>query len=243
MPEEMSSPTPGPALLEGRGIGRVYGKGKLATRVVHPSEVAIHAGEVVALAGPSGSGKTTLLSMLGLVLSPTEGEVWLERARVSDLSPDDLARVRLRSVGFVCQHFNLLQGLSALENVAMPLLLAKIGTAERRERALGALDQVGLASLANRKPRELSGGEQQRIAIARAVVTNPRIVLCDEPTASLDGASGQLVLDLLRDLASGAERAVVVVTHDERVIRIADRVIDVADGRIRERSILLKGSA
>lgn len=221
-----------PALLEGRGVGRVYGEGDLAARVLDPSDVAVRAGELVVIAGPSGSGKTTLLSILGLVLSPTEGEVWLDGTRVSGLARDDLARVRLRSLGFVFQQFNLLPGLSAVENVEVPLLLARMGPRERRERALASLEQVGLSDRADRKPRQLSGGQQQRVAIARAVVTNPRVVLCDEPTASLDGASGKLVLDLLRKLVTGAERAVLVVSHDERVVQIADRVVEVADGRI-----------
>lgn len=230
-------------LLEGRGLGRVFGQGELAVRVLQPSDVAIRSGEVVVIVGPSGSGKTTLLSMLGLVLSPTEGEVWLGQVRVSDLGRDALARVRLRSMGFVFQQFNLMQGLTALENVELPLVLGKVNRRERRERALAALEQVGLHDRAAYKPRQLSGGQQQRVAIARAVVTNPSVVLCDEPTASLDGASGKLVLDLLRKLVNGAQRAVLVVTHDERVVRIADRVVEVVDGRVRERNDDLKGAA
>lgn len=243
MHENPTSVTGGSALLEGRGLGRVYGEGELAVRVLHPSEIKIRGGEVVVIVGPSGSGKTTLLSMLGLVLSPTEGEVWLGAERVSGLSQDALARVRLRSMGFVFQQFNLMQGLTALENVELPLVLSKTDRRERRERALAALDQVGLADRAQHKPRQLSGGQQQRVAIARAVVTNPSVVLCDEPTASLDGTSGKLVLDLLRQLVTGAERAVLVVTHDERVVQIADRVVEVAEGRVRERSGVLKGAA
>ncbi len=242
MPQELGS-APGSVLLEGRGLGRVFGEGELAIRVLQPSDITIRSGEVVVIVGPSGSGKTTLLSMLGLVLTPTEGEVWLGRERVSGLNRDDLARIRLRSLGFVFQQFNLMQGLSALENVELPLVLGKAAGRQRRERALAALDQVGLADRALHKPRQLSGGQQQRVAIARAVVTNPRVVLCDEPTASLDGTSGKLVLDLLRKLVSEAERAVLIVTHDERVVRIADRVIEVTEGNVRERSGVLKGAA
>ena len=238
-----SPSTLGSTILEGRGVGRVYGHGDLAARALQPSDLAIHRGEVVVIVGPSGSGKTTLLSILGLVLAPTEGQVWLDGTEVSGLQRDELARLRLRSMGFVFQQFNLLHGLTAVENVEMPLVLENVGKAERRERALAALDKVGIADRAGRKPRELSGGQQQRVAIARAVVANPRVVLCDEPTASLDGTSGQRVLDLLRELVAGADRAVIVVTHDERVVRIADRVIEVADGGIRERNRLLKGAA
>jgi putative ABC transport system ATP-binding protein len=235
--------SPMTTILEGRGVGRVYGQGELAARVLQPSDITIRSGEVVVIVGPSGSGKTTLLSILGLVLAPTEGEVWLGGTRVSGLGRDALARIRLQSMGFVFQQFNLMQGLTAVENVEMPLVLESVGRAERRARALAALAEVGLADRALRKPRELSGGQQQRVAIARAVVTHPKVVLCDEPTASLDGTSGKLVLDVLRKLVTGAERAVVVVTHDERVVRIADRVIEVADGGVRERNLLEKGAA
>ncbi len=243
MPEDLDMDARGSALLVGRGIGRVYGAGELSVRVLQPSDISVRSGEVVVIVGPSGSGKTTLLSILGLVLSPTEGEVWLGSTRVSGLGRDALARIRLRSMGFVFQQFNLMQGLTALENVELPLVLGGIERKTRRERALAALDQVGLADRADHKPRRLSGGQQQRVAVARAVVTNPSVVLCDEPTASLDGASGKLVLDLLRTSVTGAERAVLVVTHDERVVRIADRVIEVEEGHVRERSGVLKGVA
>lgn len=243
MSENLNSNTGGKALLVGRGIGRIYGAGELAVRVLQPSDISVRSGEVVVIVGPSGSGKTTLLSILGLVLSPSEGEVWLGPTRVSGLERDELARVRLRAMGFVFQQFNLMQGLTALENVELPLVLGGTARKQQRERALWALDQVGLADRAQHKPRQLSGGQQQRVAIARAVVTNPSVVLCDEPTASLDGTSGALVLDLLRKSVTGAERAVVVVTHDERVLRIADRVIEVKDGRVEERCGALKGAA
>jgi putative ABC transport system ATP-binding protein len=243
MSQERESGAIGPVLLEGRGLGRVYGAGELAVRVLQPCDLSVRSGEVVVIVGPSGSGKTTLLSILGLVLSPTEGEVWLGSTRVSGLQRDALARIRLRSMGFVFQQFNLMQALTALENVELPLLLGDMARHERRDRALAALDQVGLAERAHHKPRQLSGGQQQRVAIARAVVTSPSVVLCDEPTASLDGASGQLVLDLLRRLVTGAERAVLVVTHDERVLRIADRVIEVSEGQVLERNHVLKGVA
>lgn len=243
MSEARESGAVGSVLLEGRGLGRIYGEGELAVRVLEPCDLSVRSGEVVVIVGPSGSGKTTLLSLLGLVLSPTEGQVWLGHSLVSSLERDALARVRLRSMGFVFQQFNLIQALTALENVELPLLLGKMPRQERRERALAALDQVGLADRADHKPRRLSGGQQQRVAIARAVVTNPSVVLCDEPTASLDGASGKLVLDLLRRLVTDAERAVLVVTHDERVLRIADRVIEVSEGRVRERNGVVKGAA
>jgi putative ABC transport system ATP-binding protein len=221
-------------LLEGRGLGRVYGEGELAVRALQGADLSVRAGEVVVLAGPSGSGKTTLLSILGLVLTPTEGEVWLEGQRVSGLSRDALAEIRLHSLGFVFQQFNLLQGLTALENVEMPLALAGTAQRPRRQRAAQALSRVGLAAQARSKPRQLSGGQQQRVAIARAIVSGPRVLLCDEPTASLDRAAGAQVLALLRELVLEGQRGAIVVTHDERVLDIADRVVYVADGRIHD---------
>ena len=218
-------------VLEGIGFGRVFGEGDLALRVLHPATVRIARGEVTVIMGPSGSGKTTLLSILGLVLTPTEGEVRFAGTRVSGASADALAAFRRQQIGFVFQQFNLIAGLTALENAALPLVPAS----ERDRRATAALAHVGLADRAAMKPRSLSGGQQQRVAIARALVSEAPVILCDEPTASLDHASGDTVLTLLRQLAVESARAVVVVTHDERVLSIADRVLDVVDGHVHER--------
>jgi putative ABC transport system ATP-binding protein len=236
-----AAPGPAPLLLRAHEVGRVYGQGALTTRVLHPSTLDVRSGEVVVLVGPSGSGKTTLLSILGLVLTPSEGEVWLAGECVSKKAHGEVARVRLGSIGFVFQQFNLLQGLSALENVEVPLVLDRMSAKERHRKALTALERVGLSDHVHARPRELSGGQQQRVAIARAIVGRPSVILCDEPTASLDGESGKRVLDLLRSLVDEGGRAAVIVTHDERVLRIADRIIEVADGRIRERESPVKG--
>jgi putative ABC transport system ATP-binding protein len=217
--------------LEGRGIGKVFGKAELAVRALHPTDLAIARGEVLVIMGPSGSGKTTLLSLLGLVLTPTEGEVLVGGESVARAGADELARLRRDRVGFVFQQFNLLGGLTALENVAIPLLLRGGRAAERDRAAWRALELVGMQHRARVKARLLSGGQQQRVAIARALVADAPVLLCDEPTASLDGATGREVLDTLRELAHGADRAIVIVTHDERVLRIADRLIHVEDGR------------
>jgi putative ABC transport system ATP-binding protein len=221
-------------ILEGRGIGKVFGKGELAVRALHPTDVAIFRREVLVIMGPSGSGKTTLISMLGLVLSPTEGTVYVEGRPVSQASPDELAALRRDKVGFIFQQFNLLGGLSALENVAVPLLLRGVSSAERRARARHALDLLSMAKKVDAKARMLSGGQQQRVAIARALVADAGVLLCDEPTASLDGKAGRDVLDTLARLAREEDRAIVIVTHDDRVLRIADRVVHVEDGRARE---------
>jgi len=219
-------------VLEGRGVGKVFGRGELAVRALHPTDIELRRGEVLVIMGPSGSGKTTLLSILGLVLRPTEGEVTVGGRGVANATRDELAVLRRDHVGFVFQQFNLLPSLSALENVAVPLLLADAPRTQRAARAARALELVGMADKRRATPRLLSGGQQQRVAIARALVNDAPVLLCDEPTASLDGAIGRSVLTTLRDLATGAGRAVVIVTHDERVLPIADRVVHVIDGRV-----------
>jgi putative ABC transport system ATP-binding protein len=222
--------------LEGRGIGKQFGTGELAVRALHPTDIAVARGEVLVIMGPSGSGKTTLLSILGLVLSPTEGEVLVGGRSVAGASADALAELRRDRVGLVFQQFNLLAGLTAIENVAIPLLLRGTGVRERDERARRALDLVAMGDRRSAKARLLSGGQQQRVAIARALVADAAVLLCDEPTASLDGATGRGVLDTLQRLAHAEDRAVVIVTHDERVLRIADRLIHVEDGRAQEQT-------
>jgi putative ABC transport system ATP-binding protein len=228
----MSLPTLPPAVaLEGRGIGRVFGRGELAVRALHPTDLEVRRGEVLVIMGPSGSGKTTLLSILGLVLTPTEGDVRIGGRSVEGATDDELAVLRRDHVGFVFQQFNLLPSLSARENAAVPLLLAGVRAEERRARADGALALVGMADKRDALPRLLSGGQQQRVAIARALVADAPVLLCDEPTASLDGETGRGILGTLRALAAERDRAVVIVTHDDRVLSIADRLIHVIDGR------------
>ncbi len=227
-------PSPALAALEGRGIGKVFGSGDLAARALHPTDVAVYRREVLVIMGPSGSGKTTLISILGLVLTPTEGEVLVEGKRVAGASADALAQLRRDRVGLIFQQFNLLAGLSALENVALPLLLRGESAKDRAAHARRALDLVAMGDKVGAKARLLSGGQQQRVAIARALVADAAVLLCDEPTASLDGRTGRDVLDTLARLAREQDRAVVIVTHDDRVLRIADRLIHVEDGRATE---------
>jgi putative ABC transport system ATP-binding protein len=230
----MIAPASASLALEGRGVGKVFGQGDLAVRALHPADIRIHRGEVIVIMGPSGSGKTTLLSILGLVLSPTEGEVLVDGRSVVHATPDELAVLRRDHIGFVFQQFNLLPSLSALDNAAVPLLLAGVSRKERIERALRALELVGMGDKRRATPRLLSGGQQQRVAIARALVNDAPVLLCDEPTASLDGSIGRGILNTLRELAVTERRAVVIVTHDERVLPIADRLIHVVDGKTVE---------
>jgi putative ABC transport system ATP-binding protein len=216
--------------LEGRGIARVFGRGDLAVRALHPTDVAVRRGEVLVIMGPSGSGKTTLLSILGLVLTPTEGDVLVDGRSVSGATADEMAVLRRDRIGFIFQQFNLLPSLTALENAAIPLLLSGLRRVERTSRAMRALELVGMGDKRSATPRLLSGGQQQRVAIARALVNDAPVLLCDEPTASLDGVTGRGILATLRELAHSG-RAVAIVTHDERVLSFADRLIHVVDGR------------
>ena len=217
-------------VLTGRGVGKVFGADELAVRALHPADIEVRRGEVLVIMGPSGSGKTTLLSILGLLLRPSEGEVLLHGETLAAADEESLTRLRRDNIGFVFQHMSLLSSLSALENVAMPLLMKGVGSKRRADLAREMLAAVGLAGKEQAKPRQLSGGQQQRVAIARALVTGATVLLCDEPTASLDAASGRNVLALLRQSATQMGRAVVIVTHDERVREFGDRMVEVADG-------------
>lgn len=219
-------------VLEGRGIGRVFGQAGLAVRALQPTDIEIRRGEVLVIMGPSGSGKTTLLSILGLVLTPTEGEVFVDGRSVTRATADELALLRRDRIGFIFQQFNLIPSLSAADNASLPLLLAGVRRAERNSRAKQVLKSVGMADKWSVNPRQLSGGEQQRVSIARALINGTSVLLCDEPTASLDSATGRGILTTLRELAHNEDRAVVIVTHDERVLSIADRLLRVEDGRV-----------
>ena len=219
-------------VLEGRGIGRVFGQAGLAVRALQPTDIAVRRGEVLVIMGPSGSGKTTLLSILGLVLKPTEGEVFVDGRSVAAASADELALLRRDRIGFIFQQFNLIPSLTAAGNASLPLLLAGVRRGERTSRARQVLNSVGMAGKWSVGPRQLSGGEQQRVSIARALINGASVLLCDEPTASLDSATGRGILAALRDLAHKEDRAVVIVTHDERVLSIADRLLRVEDGRV-----------
>ncbi len=220
-----------PPLVALRDVARVYPRG--ATEVVALAGVSLEVreGEKLAIMGPSGSGKTTLLSILGCLDRPTRGEHLFDGRRVEALGDDELSRLRNRSIGFVFQAFHLIPQLTVAENVETPLLYGGASPAEWRPRALRALERVGLAARADHRPSELSGGEAQRAAIARALVTEPRLVLADEPTGNLDTATGEEIAALLDDLHARG-RTVVIVTHNESLARRAERVVRLRDGRI-----------
>ncbi len=215
--------------------GKEYKTGDTTIVALQPTTIAFNTGEVTLIVGPSGSGKTTLLSLLGCVIYPTQGKVWVGDTCLNELSETELAALRLSRIGFVFQGFNLLAPLNALENVMHPLLLQGVPRKEAKRRALELIRTFGLEDRSRNLPRNLSGGQQQRVAVARSLVTNPRLILCDEPTASLDHNSAVQVMDMLSTLARD-NRAVIIVTHDTRLKKYADRTIYVSEGTIRESS-------
>ncbi|MDD4778142.1 MAG: ABC transporter ATP-binding protein [Fermentimonas sp.] len=218
------------------GAGKEYKTGESTIVALQPTTTEFRTGEITLLVGPSGSGKTTLLSLLGSVIYPTMGKVWVGDTCVNDLSEKELANLRLQQIGFVFQGFNLLAPLNALENVMEPLLLQGVKRKEAKSRAMKLIRQFGMEDRIYNLPKNLSGGQQQRIAIARSLITDPQLILCDEPTASLDHKSAKMVMEMLSQLSMD-NRAVIVVTHDVRLKKYADRTIYVSEGRISETAI------
>jgi putative ABC transport system ATP-binding protein len=216
--------------------GKEYKAGDTMITALKASTVELKAGELLLIIGPSGSGKTTLLSLFGCVIYPSFGEVWIDDVKVNDLTESKLAELRLLKIGFIFQRFNLIAPLTALENVMMPLLLQGIGENDAKAKATTALVKVGMGDRLKNLSNDLSGGQQQRVAIARALVTNPEMMLCDEPTASLDLASAGIVMRELKALAKQG-KAVAVVTHDTRLRPFADRIVYVLDGSISDKSV------
>jgi putative ABC transport system ATP-binding protein len=219
-------------MLEAANVTKDLGSGAGKVQALKGVSLSLNGGELTLLMGPSGSGKTTLLSILGCMLSPTEGTVRICEHSTAGLDPEELARLRREHVGFVFQSFHLFPTLSATDNVRLALDVRGERPKTAKVRAREALAKVGLAHKTKAYPRELSGGEQQRVAIARAIVGNPSIILADEPTAALDGANGQAVMKLLAEIARERGHAVLIVTHDPRLLPFADRVVHIEDGRI-----------
>ena len=220
-----------------RGVDKIYKIGDNVITALDKTTVDIRTGELTLIIGPSGSGKTTLLSLLGCVIYPSSGDLTVDGRLVNGLNANQLAALRLQSIGFVFQSFNLIAPLNALDNVMMPLQLQGVPASESRRRAMDALEMVGMSDRRKNLPKQLSGGQQQRVAIARALVTKPRMVLCDEPTAALDSGSIGTVMKELRALTD-AGKAVCVVTHDPRLESYAERIIKVESGRVIEDKLI-----
>jgi lipoprotein-releasing system ATP-binding protein len=225
---------PPPALLVGADLEREYRTGPELVRVLRGASVEIHAGEVVALVGASGVGKSTLLHLLGALDRPTAGRVLFQGDDLFSRSEPALARYRRQDVGFVFQFYNLLGDLSALENAMVPALLQRVSASEARERAAAALAEVGLADRMRHRPGELSGGEQQRVAVARALMNGPKVILADEPTGNLDPKTSAVIYDLFLQLQMERGIAFFVATHNPDLARKADRIYRLVDGRARE---------
>jgi len=219
-------------VLRAEAVDKVYGVGDAEVRAVDGISITLAAGEVTLVMGPSGSGKTTLLFLLGGLLRPTAGHVWVDGHDLAALPERKLPGVRLRTFGFVFQDFNLLANLTARENVQVPMELAKVPVAEAEARATELLTRLGLGSRLDFLPEKLSGGEKQRVSIARALANRPRVVLADEPTANLDSKLGKEVVGLLKGAAREANAAVVMVSHDSRIVDAADRLLLMEDGRL-----------
>ena len=219
------------AIVRVQNVKKTYQSGDTLVTALDSTTETFNKGELTLIMGPSGSGKTTLLSLVGCVIYPTSGDVYLKNIQVNNLSENELANIRLNTIGFVFQQFNLIEPLTALENVMQPLILQGVSNKEAKERALIALEKVNLLERKNNLPKKLSGGQKQRVAIARALVTNPEIILCDEPTASLDAKSGATIMEELK-LLSRQDKAVIIVTHDLRLRKFADRIVYVEEGKV-----------
>ena len=238
------------SMLELRGVSKVYGTGAGQVQALRGVDLSVEAGAMVAVMGPSGSGKSTLLTIAGSLEEPSGGEVLVDGARLSGMSRNDKARLRRRTVGYVFQDFNLLAGLTAAENVALPLELDGVAARKARAAGLQALDWLGLAERASRFPDELSGGERQRVAIARAVVGDRRLLLADEPSGALDSVNAEEVMRLIHTACKRGVAAI-VVTHDAQLASWADRVVFLRDGYVVDQtspppgpeSLLAPGSA
>jgi putative ABC transport system ATP-binding protein len=227
-----TSPAPTAAAVHCRGVTKTYGAGNASVVALRGIDLDVASGQLMMLVGPSGCGKTTLISVIAGILDQDAGQCLLYGSDLKSMPPNDKTRYRGQIVGFVFQQFNLLPTLTAAENVSVPLLINGVHRRIAMQKAQDVLGRVGLADRGKSLPRELSGGQQQRVAIARALVHDPRLIVCDEPTSALDHQTGHKVMELLRAVALGDGRSLIIVTHDSRIFEFADRIAEMDDGRV-----------
>lgn len=220
------------ALIETKGVSKTYHLGKSEVRALKDVSITIDEGEFVSVVGPSGCGKTTLLNIIGCIDRPSAGSVFLEGREVESLSENQEADTRLRTIGFIFQSFNLIPVLDIAENIAFPLILAKVPKKQRKRRVEYLIDLVGLAEFVDHKPDELSGGQRQRVAIARALANNPRLVIADEPTANLDSKTSRMILEAMKELNRKERVTFLFSTHDPMITEYAGRKIHLLDGEV-----------
>ena len=219
-------------IIKLENVWKIYQMGKVQVFALRGIDLEIKSGSFVSIMGPSGSGKSTLLNMIGFLDIPTQGKIFVKGKDITNFSEDQLAFLRGKTIGFVFQEFNLLPHLTALENVALPMVFQKVPEKEQKEKAKELLIKVGLKERINHLPAELSGGERQRVAIARAFVNNPEMVIADEPTGNLDSTSGKLIMELLVDFHKREKKTIVVVTHDPIIASYSQEIINIKDGQI-----------
>lgn len=220
-------------IIKLENVGKIYKTGKIEFTALKNINLEIEKGEYISITGPSGSGKSTLLNLMGCLDSPTSGKIFIDGIDTSEMGENERARVRRQKIGFVFQQFNLIPGLTAEENIALPMRFNNIPKSEALKRAREILREVGLEGKEKNKPSELSGGQQQRVAIGRALANSPEILLCDEPTGNLDSNSGKTIIELLENL-NNSGKTIIIVTHDPNIANRCKRKIYIADGEIRK---------
>ncbi len=220
------------SIIKLENVWKIYKMGKVEVNALQGLDLDVKDGEFLAIMGPSGSGKSTAVNMIGCLDVPTKGKIWLDNHDISKLSESELAQIRGKKIGFIFQQFNLIPTLSALENVMLPMIFQGVDEMERIGRATKLLELVGLGDRINHKSTELSGGEQQRVAIARSLANNPEVIIADEPTGNLDSKTGIVVLDFLQKLHKKESKTIVMVTHDVNISKLAERIELLKDGRI-----------
>jgi putative ABC transport system ATP-binding protein len=220
------------AIIKLDSVWKVYNLGKIELPVLKGVSLEIAPGSFVVILGPSGSGKSTMLNMIGCLDLPTKGKIFLDGKNISEMSEDQLAQVRGEKIGFIFQQFNLLQNLTAIENVMLPMIFQGKSETERRERAKSLLISLGLGERINHRPAELSGGEQQRIATARALANDPEVIVADEPTGNLDSTTGKKIMEILVNLHIKEQKTIIVVTHDANIANYSNQIINIKDGQL-----------